>query len=124
MTDSYDYNQNNVWPDVFGGAKYVTESRCYGGQSGTDFYEQVGRALCALQRIAYDGQFTRHLLGKNCDRDLSQYVNELLGYTHFPVGAKFKGVEYTPDSERSGNNWCRIVFDLPPPPLQACRSAM
>jgi len=112
MTDSYDYNHDNVWPDVFGGAKYVTESRCF----GEDLHEQVGRALCALQRIAYEGQFTRHRLGKNCDRDLSQYVNELLGRTHFPVGAKFKGVEYTPDSERSGNNWCRIVFDLPPPP--------
>ena len=116
MTDSYDYNQDNVWPDVFGGAKYVTESRCFGGQSGTDLYEQVGRALCALQRIEYEGQFTRHLLGQNCDRDLSQYVNELLSRTHFPVGAKFKGVEYTPDAERVGNNWCRMIFDLPPAP--------
>ena len=112
MTDSYDYNHDNVWPDVFGGSKYVTESRCF----GEDLYEQVGRALCALQHIAYEGQFTRHLLGQNCDRDLSQYVNELLSRTHFPVGAKFKSVEYTPDSERAGNNWCRIAFDLPPPP--------
>jgi len=120
MTDSYDYNHDNVWPDVFGGAKYVTESRHFragnDGQSGTDLHEQIGRALCALQRIEYAGQFTRHLLGGNCDRDLSQYVNELLSRTHFPVGAKFKGVEYTPDAERNGNNWCRIVFDLPPPP--------
>jgi hypothetical protein len=118
MTDSYDYNQDNVWPDVFGGAKYVTESRCFGGQSGTDLFEQVGRALCALQRIAYEGQFTQHLLGQNCDRDLSQYVNELLNHTNFPVGAKFKGVEYTPDAERHGNNWCRIVFDSPPSPAK------
>jgi len=110
MTDSYDYNQDNVWPDVFGGAKYVTESRCF----GEDFHEEVGRALCALQRIEYEGQFTRHLLGQNCDRDLSQYINELLSRTHFPVGAKFKGVEYTPDAERVGNHWCRMVFDLPP----------
>jgi hypothetical protein len=115
MTDSYDYNHDNVWPDVFGGSKYVTESRCYGGQSVPDFYEQVGRALCALQHIEYAGQFTRHLLGSNCDRDLSQYVNELLSRTHIPVGAKFKGVEYTPDAERAANHWCRIVFDLPPP---------
>ena len=50
MTDSYDYNHDNVWPDVFGGAKYVTESRCF----GEDLHEQVGRALCALQRIAYE----------------------------------------------------------------------
>ena len=27
MTDCYDYNHDNVWPDVFGGAKYVTELR-------------------------------------------------------------------------------------------------
>jgi hypothetical protein len=115
MTDSYDYNHDNVWPDVFGGAKYVTESRYF----SEDFHEQVGRALCALQRIAYEGQFTRHLLGKNCDRDLSQYVNELLSRTHFPVGAKFKDVEYTPDAERAGNNWCRIIFDLPSPATPA-----
>jgi len=82
--------------------------------SGSDLHEQVGRALCALQRIEFAGQFTQHLMGSNCDRDLSQYVNDLLSRTHFPVGAKFKGVEYTPDAERAGNHWCRIVFDLPP----------
>ena len=27
MTDSYDYNRENIWPDVFGGAKYVHVSR-------------------------------------------------------------------------------------------------
>lgn len=120
MTDCYDYNHDNVWPDVFGGAKYVTESRHFRAgnddRSGMDFHEQIGRALCALQRIEYVGQFTPHLLGQNCDRDLSHYVNELLSRTHFPIGAKFKGVEYTPDSERVGNNWCRIVFDLSPLP--------
>ncbi|HWY32313.1 MAG TPA: hypothetical protein VNX46_16240, partial [Candidatus Acidoferrum sp.] len=118
MTDSYDYNHDNVWPDVFGGAKYVTESRHFGtsnhGPSDTDFYEQVSRGLCALQRIEYQGPNTRHLLGQGDDRDLSQHVNGLLHSTHFPIGAKFKGVEHTPDSERAGNNWCRIVFDLPP----------
>jgi hypothetical protein len=116
MTDSYDYNHDNVWPDVFGGAKYVTESRGFvGGQSGTDLYEQVGRALCALQRVEYQGNYTGHLLGQGDDRDLMQHVNGLLHRTHFPVGAKFKGVEYTPDAERVGHNWCRIVFELPPP---------
>lgn len=114
MSDSYDYNHDNVWPDVFGGAKYVTESRHF----PEAFHEQVGRALCALQRIEYEGQFTRHLLGSNDDRDLAQYVNELLSRTRFPVGAQFKGVGYTPDAERVGNNWCRIVFDLPAPTLE------
>jgi hypothetical protein len=27
MTDCYDYDRENVWPDVFGGAKYVMEQR-------------------------------------------------------------------------------------------------
>ncbi len=27
MTDCYNYDHENVWPDVFGGAKYVSESR-------------------------------------------------------------------------------------------------
>jgi hypothetical protein len=118
MTDSYDYNHDNVWPDVFGGAKYVTESRHFRSgvddPSGTDFYERVGRELCTLQLMEYEGQYTRHLLGQSDDRDLSQHINGLLHATHFPVGAKFKGVEFTPDSERAGNNWCRIVFEQPP----------
>jgi Large polyvalent protein associated domain 30/Large polyvalent protein associated domain 29 len=118
MTDSYDYNHDNVWPDVFGGAKYVTESRHFRSgvddSSGTDFYEKVGRELCALQHVEYEGAYTRHLLGPGDDRDLSLHINGLLHATHFPVGAKFKGVEFTPDSERAGNHWCRIVFELPP----------
>ena len=47
------------WPDVFGGTKYVTKSRCFGGgQSGTDFYEQVGhvaRAWFAARRFCAAG---------------------------------------------------------------------
>ena len=54
------------------------------------------------------------LLGPGDDRDLSQHINGLLHATHFRVGAKFKGVEFTPDSERAGNHWCRLVFELPP----------
>ena len=67
MTDSYDYNHDNVWPDVFGGAKYVTESRHFrvdkNDSSGTDFYERVGRELCALQRIEFEGTYTPRFIG-------------------------------------------------------------
>lgn len=112
MTDSYEYNTENVWPDVFGGAKYVTESRNF----PPAIYDQIGRALCALQQVEHQGECTRHLMGSSDTRDLFQHVNELLSVTAFPAGAKFKGIEVTPEAERVGNNWCRIVLELPAPP--------
>lgn len=107
MTDCYNYDRDNVWTDVFGGAKYVTESRSF----PDSLYEQVGRALCALQHLQYDGQHTRHLLGTSDNKDLSSHVHGLLHATTFPIGATFRGVEHTPD-ERGVFEWCRITFDL------------
>ena len=45
-----------------------------------DLYEQAGRALCTLQQVEYQGQHTRHLLGLNDDRDLTQHVNGLYAF--------------------------------------------
>lgn len=75
MTDCYDYNHENVWPDIFGGAKYVMGQRdisdavaekvlqkvCaeYGEEyKGLDArYEKIGNA--------YGGNIVRRELGKN-----------------------------------------------------------
>ena len=110
MTDCYDYNHDNVWPDVFGGAKYVTESRRF----PEPFYEQVGRALCVLQKVEYAGQYTK-LFGDADRRDLFQYVNELLDRTDFPPGATFQGVEHWEWENAPDYYWCRLKFNVPSP---------
>jgi len=59
MTDSYDYNHDNVWPDVFGGSKYVTESRHFragnDGQSGTDslHIRNIWHIIIIKKRLPY-----------------------------------------------------------------------
>ena len=110
MTDCYDYNHDNVWPDVFGGAKYVTESRRF----PETFYERVGRALCVLQKVEYAGQYTK-LFGDADRRDLFQYMNELLDRTAFPPGATFQGVEHWEWENVPEYYWCRIILNVPSP---------
>lgn len=53
MTDCYDYDKENVWPDVFGGARYVFENRNY----GNDLYEVVAKDLCTLCNMTYTGMY-------------------------------------------------------------------
>lgn len=93
MEDIYEYSHGNQWPELFGGAKYVGESR----HCPDDVYEQIGRGLCALQHRVYDGRYTRGLMGENDTQDLSTHVHQLLAQTVWPVGAKFLRVESTQD---------------------------
>lgn len=89
MTDSYDYDRANQWPEIYGGAKYVHSAR----HCPEKITEQISRGLCALQRIEYAGQWTRNLCGENDDRDLGQHVHQLFCKTAWPVGAELDRVE-------------------------------
>lgn len=93
MTDSYEYNHDNVFPDVFGGGRGVSTSRNW----PHELNERIARDLCVLQRVEYTGAYTPHLLGKGDARDVQQHVNILLSQTSWPVGAGYKGVEFNPD---------------------------
>jgi hypothetical protein len=92
MEDIEEY-RNSLWPEIFGGAKYVSESRHF----PEEIYETLGRALCALQRVEYAGTHMWGLCGEMDSFDLSSHVHQLLSRTDWPVGATFERVESTDD---------------------------
>lgn len=104
MEDIYEFSHDNQWPGLFGGAKFVSESR----HTPPELFEQIGRALCALQRVEYNGQYTRGLMGENDTFDLGSHVHQLLNVTPWPVGAEFKTVESTDDGESA---WFAAMFE-------------
>lgn len=100
---------------VLGRSKYVCPQRDW----PDDLYEQIGRSLCALQHIEYDGPYTRHLYGEHDCNDLQSHVTQLLSRTAFSATELFDSVEPTPTEERdSGHDWCRIVKKTAPPKLK------
>jgi hypothetical protein len=51
MTDSYNYNHKNVWPDVFGGAKYVMAQKSL----SHNMAESLCKKACLDYGIEYQG---------------------------------------------------------------------
>jgi hypothetical protein len=95
---------------VLGRAKYVSEARNF----PDGLYEQIGRGLCALQHVEYDGPYTRFLFGQNDRYDLQSHVTQVLSRTSFAAGESYLNVETVPFEERdSGNDWCRIIKTAP-----------
>jgi len=109
MIDLYEYDRSafgSAVDTVLGRAKYVSESRRF----PEELHEQVGRDLCALQHVPYDGLRTSGLLGSGDRTDLQSHVNQLLGATSFAPNEKYQGVESIPNEERqSGHDWVRII---------------
>ena len=104
MEDLYETDRENVWPEVFGGAKYVSESRHF----PEDLREAIMRGLCELEGVAYEGQYTRLPKGE----DVSHEAWQLYARTAFAPGVEFVGVErwkWTPETDPE-HHWCRITF--------------
>jgi len=116
MQDLYTYNRDNVWPGVFGGAKYVCASRSIPTPSergrdwfGESIFGDVGRELCRFQGVEYKGEYTRHLYGERDPDTLRDHANKIIYNTAFPVGKwTFKGIEST--DTLAGGRW-RIMFE-------------
>lgn len=91
------------------GADYVFTRRSLAGNLGgteTDLRERVGRDLCELQGVEYDGLNTRHLLGAGDCQDLSHHVARLLYGAAFPPGQQYAGVAY---SDGAGpDSWVKV----------------
>jgi len=100
MEDIYEYNRS-PWPEVFGGAKYVFESRNIPTPFGAgvnwfddSFYGEVGRALCDRQGVEYKGEYTKNVFGEHDYELLSDHVRGIIYQTEFPAGAwKLAGFE-------------------------------
>lgn len=105
MQDMYETNHDNVWPDVFGGAKYVSENRHF----PEELQERIERALCELCGVAHTGPYTR--LWETSNRDARQETWQLLAHTVFAEGAEFASVEFVEYKEgMEDHHWVRVVF--------------
>lgn len=116
MSDCYNFNHDNTFADVFGGAYYVFENRSY-NTTGADWFENsiygiLGHILCDMQDVEYRGEQTMNVSGDGDDRDLLQYVRQILQDTVFPLGKwSIVGLEWSDDPDITG---CyTVVFDTP-----------
>jgi hypothetical protein len=112
MNDLYSYDRSAMSAAVsivLGQAKYVLESRHY----PDGIFEQVGRALCALQKVEYNGIYTMNLLGTGDRQPLQDHVYELMAKTSFKANEEFRGLEFIEWEERKNASpdpgWVRIV---------------
>lgn len=97
--------------EVHFGADYIFAERNFPEEA----YERVQLLLCELQHVAYEGPYTRHLLGAGDRESLERHARQLLHATKFPAGVEtFAGIEYVPFDEQNGREWARIVFDEKP----------
>lgn len=108
--DSYTYDSDRTFTDVFGGAKYVHSSRSIPTPQGRDtdwfgdsLYGDVGRALTTKQKVANVGIYTRNVFGEGDDRNLEEHVNIIISKTGFPTGFKredFTGIVWSDSANR------------------------
>lgn len=95
MEDIYENDRENVWPALFGGAKYVNANREDG-----EAYNTIAGHLCDLfniERPANNAFWT--LRGDDEDR-VCGTTRGLLSATSFPPGAIITGVQHLPEGQR------------------------
>lgn len=113
MEDIYEYDRENVIPDLFGGAKYVQEHR-----EDSPAYELIACALCGIWGIEppADRKSFWDLNGDRAD-DVRQTTRDLLSVTSFPAGADNISVERRADGDEGPGSgfapYYRVTFTAP-----------
>lgn len=115
MEDLYTFN-SNVWPELFGGAKYINAERGYPGAE-----DIIGAALCARwdipQPAAGVSWWQVHMPNDHSGRNLANYIREILAADAYPPGAVITGLESV-DPSRSADGWAaymRATYTAPAP---------
>src|SRR6185312_1000979 len=111
MEDIYETDRSNQWPDIYGGAKYVSENRHDG-----EAVNVIAAALCARWGLIppADGRSWWNVLAfpdHDHTRNLAGEARELLFKQSYPAGAVITGIEEMPD--KWGGKELRAVFSLP-----------
>lgn len=108
MEDIYEYDhsaESDAVSIVFGQSKYVHTSREF-----TDgLREKLGRALCELQQVEFQGMNTRHTFGPFDIDTLSTHVWRILSDNELPLGSTVVGLKRDTDKEWN----YAIEFDAP-----------
>ena len=113
MEDIYENNRENVWPQIFGGAKYVSENRHAGGA-----LDVVAAALCdswSLPKPA-DGKswWTVSRPDDHSGRNICIIARQILDASSYAPGAVVTGIEAHENS--NGGTWAdhyRTTYTAP-----------
>jgi hypothetical protein len=113
MQDLYENDtskEGRAFREQNGGAKYVQTQRHYELMCGEDIREQVGRDLCKLQGVEYEGMSMRELMGdRDCDT-LNTHVYRVLQQTSFTADEHYEGVKFSGEDVR---HWCEVIKSSP-----------
>ncbi|KKN64667.1 hypothetical protein LCGC14_0489360 [marine sediment metagenome] len=93
MEDIYEYSNSNVWPDVFGGAKYVMTNRSYSNEAYLQAVAEVEKEWAIKLKVSYTS-FNSAYISNEDDKNVddasnarywsgSQLVNRKLSETDF-----------------------------------------
>jgi hypothetical protein len=112
MEDIEEY-RDNLWPEIFGGAKYVSESR---GDTGA--MEIVAAALCERWKITppADGKSFWNIYPSNDHRggnDIGCIARQILFAQSYPAGAAITGIEETGEHAGQWHDILRATFTAP-----------
>jgi len=112
MEDIYETNYDNQWPDIYGGAKYVSENR----HEGNEAANLVALKLCEFLNLTppADGKTFWNI---HCDfgggSDVGCMARSLILSQAYPPGAVVVDVERTGDGCGKWESFYHVVFTLP-----------
>jgi hypothetical protein len=117
MEDIYENDNSNVWCELFGGAKYVSETREDG-----EAYATIAGHLCDIFKI--ERPANGHFWNLRADEDdkINGTTRGLMSCTSFPPGAVITGIEHLPDGQENDDigygrtglaRYYRVLFTHP-----------
>lgn len=122
MEDIEEY-RHALWPEIFGGAKYVSETRDDGAAVNV-----VALALCARWKITppADGKSFFNLYLNDDHRggsDIGCTARQILFAQSYPAGAIITGIENTGEPAGQWKDILRATYTAPSPVGQPCGAA-
>lgn len=113
MEDIYETDHEKVWPDVFGGAKYVHESR-----SENPGHATVAAALCAHYQLPVpaDGAYWNVRINQGEREDIGCLARQIILQQSYPPGAILTGIERTEETAGQWREFFRVTFTVPGSP--------
>lgn len=114
MEDIYETDRNHIWPQIYGGAKYVHEQRHT--RSGEDV---VAAALCVRWglEIPADRSWWRiHRADDNRGHDVGVIARQIIMAQSYPIGAVITGIEATGETAGQWHEIIRATFTAPSAP--------
>ena len=90
MQDLYEYDRDDPFTDIYGGAQYVFENRHYNAED----YTALIKAICEMCGATYKAE-EWNIIIEGMRESATTLANRLLGLHSIPVGHKITGIEPT-----------------------------